>query len=309
MDLKSYVSKVNKRNLQPSYKIIRTNIRPKFKKIPGIKVLLCDIYGTIITSTSGSIGDLEKSTKVLKSFKKTIQEFKFGYYLKKINPKKNSEQLLKELFLKDIKSIHIKKKSKGAKSPEVRIELIWKSIINRLIKKGYVYDKKHFGNLLNFSYKVSYFYDVTVEKNILYDNVLNSLLKLKIHGIKLGIISNAQFYTPINLEILFREKSKNKKGLYELFDKNLCIFSYKVGESKPGVKMFDKIMDRFKNIKSNQILYIGNDAIKDIKLAKKFNFKTVLFAGDKSSIKVNKQVRPDAIISDWKQLPSLIQNG
>jgi len=299
MDLKAYVTKVNKRKLQPNYNVIKTNIRPRLIRIHDIKVLLCDVYGTAITSKSSGLGDLEKDKKILKAFKKTIQEFKFTRYL--INSKKSPDKLLKESFLKGIRIAHARK---GGKYPEVKIELIWKAIIKELIDKGYSYDRKVYGNLHDFSFKVAYFYDYVIEKNMFYDNVLTTLTKLKQRKIKLGIVSNAQFYTPITLEILFR---KHGKGLFDLFDKNNCSFSYMVGEGKPSQKMFKKNLERLKNIQKSQILYIGNDLTKDVESAKKLGLKTALFAGDKGSLKLNAKVEPDVIITDWKQLISIIQ--
>lgn len=308
MELKDYINKVNKRR-QPSYHIVNVKIKPQINKLHGIKALLCDIYGTILTSRASSIGDLEKDKEILNAFNKTIKEFGFENSLKKINPNKNTIELLKEIYIKEIKKVHKIKMIKSIKNPEVRIELIWKKIIGKLIKNGYKYNKRFFGNLLDFSFKVSYFYKYVSEKNKLYKNVLTTLKKLKQKGILLGLASNAQFYTPINLEMEFRKNSNGKVGLYDLFKKNLISFSYKAGESKPSKKIFKRVLEnlRKKGIKTNQIAYLGNDLNSDIKIAKELGLKTILFAGDENSLKMNARVKPSATITNWVHLLKMIK--
>ena len=209
------------------------------------------------------------------------------------------------MYLDEIKKVHKRKKAKGIRYPEVKIELVWKSILKKLIKQGYNPGKE---NTHNLSFKIAYFHKFVSEKNIFYKNTFKTLKKLKQKNIFLGLVSNAQFYTPVMLEKEIRKASKGKSSLYDIFDKQLVSFSYILGESKPGKKIFSKVINnlRKKGIRKEDTLYIGNDVFEDIKTAKKLGLKTVLFAGDKNSLKLSTKASPDAIITDWKQLLKII---
>ena len=303
MDLATYIEKVNKSKMH-TYHIAPANIRPIFKKLHEIKVVLCDVYGTILMGRSNSVSELEKDKQRSETFYKTLKEFNLKDALQKINKRKNPAELLKKLYLGEIKKIHTQKIKKGIKNPEVKIEKIWGSIIKNLIRNGYTYNKKLYGNLNEFSLKIAYFHQLANEGHTFYKNTLNVFKKIKNRGIKLGLVSNAQFYTPIDLEIELRNKSKGKIGLHDMFAKELISFSYKVGQSKPNKKIFKKVLNnlRKKGIKKNQVVFIGNDSQKDIKVAKNIGFKTVLFAGDKDSLRYDKNIKSDNVITDWKQL-------
>lgn len=308
MDLESYIKRLNKRRIRSGYRTFPVNIIPILTKFHNINAVLFDVYGTIIKGKSNSIADLEKDKQGTKAFHNTLKEFKFQNSLKEIGREKYPAELLKKLYLEEIKKYHTVKRKNGIKYPEVKIERIWNSIINLLMRNGYNYNKKIFGNPNEFSLKVSYFHQYANEGHDFYKNAFYVLKNLKNCGVKLGLVSNAQFYTPINLEIELRKQSKNKIGLYDIFDKDLISFSYKVGQGKPSIKIFEKILKNLKKkkIKESNTVFIGNDANKDIEPSKNVGFKTVLFSGDKDTLRPNAKIKPDAIIKDWLQLLKII---
>ena len=302
MDLEFYINKINEHK-KPVYESVPANITPVLTKFHGIKVVLCDVYGTIVKGRSNSISDLEKNRKNTTLFSTTMQEFNLQNSLQKIDNKRPDE-LLNKLYLEGIKKIHAGKKREKIKNPEIKIEEVWEKIIQTLMHKGYIYNKKIYGNIRDLSLKMSYFYQYTNEDSSFYEDAFKTLKTLKRKGIILGLVSNAQFYTPINLNIELMRQSKGKIGMYDMFNKDLMSFSFIVGQSKPGEKIFEKILKNLKkrNIKKNEVVFIGNDLNKDIKISKEIGFKTVLFAGDKKTLKLNSKTKPDAIIKDWVQL-------
>lgn len=61
----------------------------------------------------------------------------------------------------------------------------------------------------------------------------------------LGIVSNAQFYTPIFIEEAFCSELFSTKEATGLgFDKNLCLWSYETGHAKPDSWMFSELAKR-----------------------------------------------------------------
>jgi putative hydrolase of the HAD superfamily len=87
----------------------------------------------------------------------------------------------------------------------------------------------------------------------LFDNVLETLAKLKKAGKKLYILSNAQAsFTPFELK---------KLGLPKYF--NGIVLSSKYGVAKPSAKFFDIIFDKY-HLAKEDCIYIGNDLHSDI---------------------------------------------
>ncbi len=135
---------------------------------------------------------------------------------------------------------------------------------------------------------------------------------LKRAGIMTGIISNAQFYTPLIFEALLG------KNVQELgFDADLCAWSWRAGAAKPSLKMFrqvDHVLGNKYGIPHESILYAGNDMLKDIMPARSLNWKTALFAGDRRSLRLReddpkvKDIKPWCIITKLEQLKSLYIN-
>ncbi len=129
-------------------------------------------------------------------------------------------------------------------------------------------------------------------------------------NVLMGIISNAQFYTPY-LFNWFLGSTPEDLG----FHPDLILYSYKFGYAKPSTFMFQVAAERLKDmdISVRSALYIGNDMLNDIYPAKKAGFKTGLFAGDARSLRLRKNdpkckdLSVDLVITDLVQLLDYIQ--
>lgn len=282
-EIEKYAITIRKR-IPPRYKIEKSQLKPKLKNIAGIKAILIDVYGAFITSPADDLLAMNEDV----SIKKTIKEFGLDVSHKK----------LKELYYEGIVQEIERKSREGIRHPEVVIENIWAKILKNINAKG-----------VN-KFKIAYFFDWNSDRNKIYPDAFGTLKALKQKGIRLGIVSNAQFYTPINLTLTLRKASGGRiKSWKEFFDPKLCTFSYKQGFSKPNKQVFAKHKKIFK---PSEMIMIGNDLLKDIGTAKKSGLKTVLFAGDAKSLRLRKGdshvkgVRPDAVITNWKQLLKVV---
>ena len=116
----------------------------------------------------------------------------------------------------------------------------------------------------------------------------------------MGIISNAQFYTPLILRWFLNS------GLPDLgFEEDLLIYSYEMGCAKPSAALFKLAAHRLekRGISPESVLYLGNDEKKDILPAKQTGFQTALFAGDARSLRrEGGSVQADLVITDLEQL-------
>ena len=116
----------------------------------------------------------------------------------------------------------------------------------------------------------------------------------------IAIISNAQFYTPLILEVI--------RPLPVQAD--LTLYSYQYLQAKPAPFLFQTLKKNLalRNISPSEVLYLGNDHFKDILPAKAAGFRTALFAGDKRSLVTNRnESPPDAVITHLSQLSSLFR--
>ncbi len=134
-------------------------------------------------------------------------------------------------------------------------------------------------------------------------------------GLPLGIVSNAQFYTPIFIKEAFSlPLFPGQEGGGLGFDMELCLWSYETGRAKPDPWMFAELAGRLEKraIAASNILFIGNDALNDVAAAKEAGLLTALFAGDARSFKArsgNNRVtaaQPDTLLLSWDDARRLI---
>jgi putative hydrolase of the HAD superfamily len=123
--------------------------------------------------------------------------------------------------------------------------------------------------------------------------------------IHLGIISNAQFYTPFLFE-WFLDADTTALG----FDPRLTVYSFQHGVAKPSLLLFQLAARRLKRfgIAPHETAFIGNDVFNDIAPSLETGFQTILFAGDARSLRLRKnhpsccEISADLVITDLAQI-------
>ncbi len=265
-----------------------------------IKAFIFDIYGTLLVSSSGDIN--EASFSALNIQQALIDA---GYIIHDDIPEGAFNFMLED-FRYTILEYHKKAKSKNIPYPEINIKEVWNDVLNRASDKLWISHKK----------------DSCLEKFILTFEVLSNkvfpmpgmkevISYLKERNYPLGIISNAQFYTPLIMNYYLRNEKMEET--IPPFDPELTVFSYKLNKSKPDNILFKQIIPVLKekyNIMPSEALFVGNDMLKDIYAANSSGFKTALFAGDRRSLKMRgdsvDSLTPDFIITELAQLKKLI---
>ena len=225
----------------------------------------------------------------------TILEEKLGLTRDKLDS-------LDDLITQEIKLCHSNLKKKGYPSPEVNILDIWKKVLP-LIDNKLEKTNNSIIELIAITYELF--------KNRVWpmpgaQNILKTLQK----NYHLGIVSNAQFYTPIILETLFNS-TLNNLG----FQPEFTSWSYKHLRSKPDIEIFSSVLEVLKSkysILSENVVYIGNDMLNDVWTASQVGCKTILFAGDKRSLRLREQDKrinnliPHCTITDLNQLVDIL---
>lgn len=288
-------------NLYKQLEPIATNIPYRIEPLLNIKCVVFDIYGTLIVSASG---DLDKSTVSVSNLTKALNAANILWNSSQ-HEEKHGKELL-SLFHKEVENQHNQLRKNGHPYPEVDIILVWQHCIESALKRKWIESNE------NPDLKL-----LTVVFEILSNPVwpmpeMNKTIEaLKAKNIPLGIVSNAQFYTPIIMNKFISDKITEQENI-DPFDHDISIYSYKLLRSKPDTFLFEQLkkqLDTKYGIKPEQALFVGNDMLKDIWTAKQLGFKTALFAGDKRSLRMReddercKGLKPDIVI---KELPELL---
>ncbi len=263
-----------------------TSLKPSGKLEEKFEVILFDLYGTLFISRSGDISMAKKKSPQTKKLEKLLQ--KFGI-------KKEPQTVLKQ-FYAAIENQHELLKKKGVDFPEVEIDQIWMRVLENDDIEGVR------------AFAVTY--EMIVNPVYPMPNLEKMLSVCQDSNVLMGIISNAQFYTPYLFNWFLGSNPENLG-----FHPDLILYSYKFGYAKPSSFMFRVAADRLEDmdISAHSALYIGNDMLNDIYPAKKAGFKTGLFAGDERSLRLRKDepkckdLCVDLVITDLVQLLDYIQ--
>ena len=286
--------------LQP----IATNTKTNFSKDNNIKCVLFDIYGTLLISSSGDIDKLELSPSfILESFSQC------GIKIISSNPNKIAGNILEE-YKQTIDELKYSARNKNIESPEIDIRDVWEIIIQslyyrNLINKPWVDEVKllsiYFETLSNKVYPMPFMKD--------------TILQLREQKIPMGIISNAQFYTPVIMNYFLDNEVDDENENVKYFDPDLSVYSYQEKIGKPNVALYEKalkVCQEKYNLQSHKILFVGNDMLKDIYPAQTVGMRTALFAGDTRSLRLREDdarcsgIKPDYIIDSLEQVKEII---
>lgn len=260
---------------------IPTFVEPSENLEFGIKGILFDVYGTLFISKSGDIHMLGESTESLDVLDRLTRKYKVH----------QTPQELLNLFAISVKKKHEELKNNGVDFPEIQQDKIWMEVLD--------FESTQIAR--NFALE----FELIVNAVYPMPNLKECLSELKRSGLLMGIISNAQFYTPY-LFNWFLESELQDLG----FHAELILFSYQFGYAKPSLFLFQKAKERLEamGVSVNEILYVGNDMLNDIYTAKTTGFQTCLFAGDARSLRLRENhpscldLEPDFIITDLSQI-------
>lgn len=281
---------------------IPTKVKPDFKKDESIKAVLFDIYGTLLISSSGDIDQAEI----------TGNNLKIALDAAKMNLIGDADLALDHI-LKDfeytIKVCHESAKGNKIPYPEIDILSIWRIVLIHARRKGLIDFTKDADVLLT-----TCVFEFLSNKVHPMPEMQDTLAALQKKNLPLGIVSNAQFYTPVLMNYFFNNKISLKEKI-KGFDRELTVFSYKLGRGKPDVSLFQELIPTLKwkyGLIPSEVLFVGNDMLKDIYTASQVGFKTALFAGDERSLRMReddertKNLKPDFIIDNLQQILNIV---
>lgn len=246
-----------------------------------IRAILFDVYGTLFISAAGDIGIAMKEDGMNPAIERLF--IRQGI-------RENHKTVLKR-FNQAIADKHEKLRLGGIDFPEVEIDRIWAEVLSN----------EDMASVRDFAVE----YECIVNPVYPMPHLRELMAACRNKKITMGIISNAQFYTP-DLFRWFFDADPEALG----FHPDLIFYSYTFGHAKPSRRMFQAAADALEkiNISQDSVLYLGNDMLNDIYPADAQGFQTALFAGDARSLRLRenddrcKGLSPDLVVTDLIQL-------
>lgn len=320
-----------------------TGMEPWLEPLPGIKAVLFDVYGTLLISASGDIGlsgnqpgliDLEAllanaginaGSKAGINEERAQADHQMPPAQERLSgqdhptsehgrshrddqtPQQSPTDIqqqprapISERLSAAIHADHVRARASGRLYPEVDIRAIWSTLLDQ---QGY----QPTAQQLEW---IAVEYECRVNPVWPMPGLADVLDALRQRGLVLGIVSNAQFYTPLILEA-FLGQAPAALGL----DPNCSAWSYQLREAKPSTAIYQVALDglaRAHGIPPEQVLYIGNDHRNDIWPAQRLGLKTALFAGDARSLRLREDdpaligVSADRVLTQLDQVEQVV---
>ena len=275
-----------------------TGVEERIVQLAGIRVVLFDLYGTLFVSASGDIG-LARAAANAAALEDALPCAGLSC--------EGAGARGVELLEQTLRQCHASRRAGGVEHPEVEIRAVWRVVLQSLLKEGLVRAPDPGPEALS---RLAVEYECRVNPVWPMPDLEETLQALRRKGLLLGIVSNAQFYTPLLFPALLK-RTIEQMG----FNPSLCVWSFESLEAKPSVLLFRRALDALRTRHGRlpaQTLYVGNDRLNDVWPAARAGCRTVLFAGGRRSLRLREDdprcagVHPDAVITRLSQLRRLI---
>ena len=284
------------RELSRPLEPIPTEYAASLVPIPGVRAVIFDIYGTLFISASGDIS-LAKAESRESSLREAVEAVGFSLNAPHVG--------LHRRLLRAIEADHHRSREKGIDFPEVDICRIWRSVLSECRDEELIDGDLTRQRIERLAVEA----ECRVNPVWPMPHLRETLEALQQRHLLLGIVSNAQFFTPLLFEALLGVNC-NKLG----FNSSCCLWSYRERRGKPSPALFHKLNSalREKGVHPHEALFVGNDKRNDIGPAQRAGLKTCLFAGDQRSLRLREddpnssRIHPDGIITDLEQLRLLV---
>ena len=260
---------------------VPTGISPAGGLHRPVRCILFDVYGTLFISGTGDIGMTRGHDLRSDLLRSLIDRYQLAL----------SPDLLREAFLAEIERTHQQMKTRGVDFPEVAYDRIWASVLPGMGPEA----------IRDFTVA----YELIVNPVYPMPNLDVLLSGCRRKQLTIGIISNAQFFTPLLFQWFLG-------GLPEDlgFDPNLLFYSYRLGVAKPSPAIFSAaaVALEEQGVATSEVVYLGNDMWNDMYAGQRAGFQTALFAGDARSLRLREDMSaceglsPDLVVTDLSQI-------
>ncbi len=276
---------------------VPTTLAPRTLPLPDVRAVVFDIYGTLLISGSGDIGLADPTSRGA-----ALQQALAAVGCHLNGAADGAMTALHE----QIHQAHEQSRAAGTAFPEVDIVEIWRQTTDHLVTAGALAQPVPAQQLPQLAIE----FETRVNPVWPMPDMTTTLAALQTAGLVLGIISNAQFFTPLLFPALVH-KNLDQLG----FDPELRYYSYVHRRAKPGPELYQLAAEGLaaKSIQPSAVLYVGNDMRNDIWPAAAVGFRTALFAGDQRSLRLRSaeadaRAEPDVIVTQLPQIPPMLSS-
>jgi FMN phosphatase YigB (HAD superfamily) len=312
LTLEQYASYLDTRDLPwPAVpEVERPKARPHLKRRPGIRVVLWNVYGTLLNIAGGELL-FEQPQKMLMNvaLDKTVQEFKmWGSMSRKPGQPADYMEIIYSQVLGE-QSIGIG----DEKYPEVAADRVWEAIVKKLLQKDYKFDAGFYGSLNELSRKIAYFFHASLQATECYPGCAAALKAVAEAGVQQGLLADGQCFTTVQLQRGLQAQDP-EANLDALIPPDLRFLSCDVRARKPSERLFRQALQVLgeKNITPPEILHVGSRLTQDLTPARRLGMKTALFAGDRASLQATPEQlkesgsRPTVLLTELSQIAEVV---
>jgi FMN phosphatase YigB (HAD superfamily) len=285
--------------------------RPHLERLTGIRALLWNVYGTLLTIPLGGLVFEHPQAFIMgNALDKTIQEFKmWSSMTRKPGQPSDAMRIIYDQVLMEHRGIS---GPGGEKHPEVLAERVWEAILKKLMQKDYKFDATFLGSLNEYSRKIAYFFHASLQGTACYTGAADALRCVRAAGLEQGLLADAQCFTSVQLQRGLAAQGTDR--LEDLLSDGLVILSCEVRGRKPSDRLYRQAQTalREKGIEPEEVLHVGSRIAQDVIPARKLGMRTALFAGDKASLQATPEQlkepasRPDVLLTELSQIVDVV---
>jgi putative hydrolase of the HAD superfamily len=273
-----------------------TGWQPLLARLPAIKAVLFDVYGTLFVSSAHNLQSTDRMAAA-KAFCAALAS------VGRIGRCTGATGFARLATV--IRSAHATAHRAGNDHPEIDIRDVWKVTLNSLENDGLLDPVDMRAEQIC---RLAVEFECRTNPVWPMPHAAWCLRTLKAAGIQMGLISNAQFFTRKLFPALLGATTA-ELGI----SSHLQFYSYQYGAAKPGTHLHFAASAALAkmHIHPSETLCIGNDMLNDVVPAAKLGFRTALFAGDQRSLRSVScpgwsAVAPDLVLTDLDQLPACV---
>ena len=259
---------------------------PRLARIGGVRGVLFDVYGTLLISAAGDIGSGAASWQA-KRAAMTAALDDAG-----VAGAAPGAPAMVAALEAAIRAEHTAARARGVAYPEVDLRELWRRLLP--------------GAGTAAVERAAVSYECRTNPVWPMPGAAAAVAALQTRG-PVGIVSNAQFFTPLVLAALL-------PGVR--LDPRLTVWSFAEQEAKPSPRLFAAAaarMARHCRLQPRELVMVGNDVRNDLLGARAAGLRTALFAGDARSLRLRRDdprcaaVCPDLVLTGLSQLPRALR--
>jgi FMN phosphatase YigB (HAD superfamily) len=292
---------------------VRPKATPYLKRLPGIRAVVWDVYGTLLSISEGRLLTLSLDPLRMEvALDKTIREFNMWNSMSR-KPGAPWEYMFQQ-YKRLVEAERLAASPRAGEAPETDSAHIWKVLIERLGKKDFTWDESSFGGIDEFSEKVAWFFHAALQGTAAAPSALKALKHVRRAGLKQGLVADGQCFTLVQLARALRAQG-TVTSFARLFSRGCVCLSFQYGVRQPAVTLFEACLARLarRGIAPEHVLYVASRLKENLRPARSLGMRTALYAGDAVSLEAtsaeikDSELRPDRILTDLRQIRQIVK--